>query len=279
VVPDDHEVEDNYAAMIRGNEIPALTTAQWTARRNAAYRAYYENMPLRPAQAPAGNGIPLHRRVRWGKLATFHLLDTRQFRDDQLCGDLTKVCPEANAPGRTITGAAQEQWLLNGLGQHYGTWDFLGQQVFFARLLQAGGSANMDAWDGYSACRDRIQQGWVDRAVRNPIVLTGDVHNAWANELKADYADPSSATVGTELVCTSITSGGNGTATTTIPYVGWNPHLKFYSNRRGYTRTTITPGQVRADFRSVATVTEHGAPVSTLKSFVILDGRPGLQTV
>ena len=87
VVPDDHEVENNYANMVRADSSPALTTAQWTARRTAAYQAYYENMPLRPAQAPSGNSIPLYRRVRWGKLATFHMLDTRQFRDDQACGD------------------------------------------------------------------------------------------------------------------------------------------------------------------------------------------------
>jgi len=64
VVPDDHEVENNYANMVRADSSPALTAAQWTARRTAAYRAYYENMPLRPAQAPSGNAIPLYRRVR-----------------------------------------------------------------------------------------------------------------------------------------------------------------------------------------------------------------------
>ncbi|MEU5566482.1 alkaline phosphatase D family protein [Micromonospora musae] len=277
VVPDDHEVENNYANMVRADSSPALTAAQWTARRTAAYRAYYENMPLRPTSAPAGNSIPLYRRVRWGQLATFHMLDTRQFRDDQACGDGWKVCSDADLGTRSLTGAAQETWLLDGLAQHYGTWDILGQQVFFARQLDANGAANMDAWDGYRASRARIQTGWQQRGVRNPVVLTGDVHNSWANELKADYANPSSATIGTELVCTSITSGGNGSATTTIPNAATNPHLKFYSNRRGYVRTTISRSQIRADFRSVNTVTEHGAAVSTARSFVILDGRPGLQ--
>jgi alkaline phosphatase D len=277
VVPDDHEVENNYANMVRADSSPALTTAQWTARRTAAYRAYYENMPLRPAQAPSGNSIPLYRRVRWGKLATFHMLDTRQFRDDQACGDGRKVCSDADLPSRTLTGAAQEAWLLDGLGQHLATWDILGQQVFFARQFDASGAASMDAWDGYRASRARVQQGWIDRQVRNPLVLTGDVHSAWANDLKADYDSGSSATIGTELVCTSIASGGDGSATTTIPYASTNPHLKFYSARRGYTLATVGPSQVRADFRAVPFVTEHDAAVSTVKSFVILDGRPGLQ--
>jgi alkaline phosphatase D len=253
-----------------------LSTAQWAARRAAAYRAYYEHMPLRAASTPAANSIALYRRVRWGRLATFHMLDTRQLRDDQACGDGFKVCADADLPSRTLTGAAQEAWLLDGFAQHLGVWDILGQQVFFAREFDASGAANMDAWDGYRASRARIQQGWIDRAVRNPVVLTGDVHSAWANDLKADYADPSSATIGTELVCTSISSGGNGSGSTTILHGSTNPHLRFYSARRGYVRTTITPTHLVADFRCVVTVTEHGAPVTTVRSFVVQDGRPGL---
>ncbi|WP_435795576.1 alkaline phosphatase D family protein [Micromonospora luteifusca] len=277
VVPDDHEVENNYANMVRNDSSPTLTAAQWTARRTAAYRAYYENMPLRPASAATGNSIPLYRRVRWGQLATFHMLDTRQFRDDQACGDGWKVCADADLASRSLTGATQEAWLLDGLAQRYGTWDILGQQVFFARQFDASGAASMDAWDGYRASRSRIQTGWQQRGVRNPLVLTGDVHKSWANELKADYANPSSATIGTELVCTSISSTGNGSGSTTIPNAATNPHLKFYSDRRGYVRTTISRSQVRADFRAVNTVTEHGAAASTVRSFVILDGQPGLQ--
>ncbi|GIE89093.1 alkaline phosphatase D family protein [Actinoplanes regularis] len=279
VVPDDHEVENNYANMVRADNSPALTAAQWTARRTAAYRAYYENMPLRPAQAPSGNSIPLYRRVRWGNLATFHMLDTRQFRDDQACGDGWQACADADLPSRSLTGAAQEAWLLDGLAEHAATWDILGQQVFFARRFDTAGAAAMDAWDGYRASRSRIQQGWRDRAVRNPLVLTGDVHRAWANNLMADYANPNSAVIGTELVCTSIASGGDGSTTSTIPDVANNPHLKFYSNLRGYTLTTISPSQVRADFRAVPLVSEHGAAVSTLKSFAILDGVPGLEAL
>jgi alkaline phosphatase D len=207
------------------------------------------------------------------------MLDTRQFRDDQACGDGNKVCADADLASRSLTGAAQEAWLLDGLAQHYGTWDILGQQVFFARQFNAAGAANMDAWDGYRASRSRIQQGWVQRGVRNPLVLTGDVHQGWGTELKADYANPGSATIGTELVCTSITSNGNGTTATAIPNVATNPHLKFFSDRRGYVRTTISPAQVQADFRAVATVTEHGAPVTTAGSFVIADGQPGLHRV
>ncbi|MEV0284474.1 alkaline phosphatase D family protein [Kribbella sp. NPDC050820] len=278
VVPDDHEVENNYANMVRADSTPSLTTAQWTARRTAAYRAYYENMPLRPAQASNGNSIPLYRRLRWGNLATFHMLDTRQYRNDQACGDGWKVCSDADLASRSLPGNAQETWLLDGLAQHYGTWDIIGQQVFFARRFNASG-ASMDSWDGYRASRARIQQGWVARGTRNPVVLTGDVHRAWASDLKADYNNASSATIGSELVTSSVTSSGDGDGSTTIPDVGTNPWLRFYNNRRGYVRTTISPTQLRADFRAVAKVSEHGAAASTVKSFVIEEGQPGLQAV
>jgi alkaline phosphatase D len=112
--------------------------------------------------------------------------------------------------------------------------------------------------------------------VRNPVVLTGDVHRAYANNLKADYRNPSSATIGTELVCTSISSTGDGNGSTAIPNAATNPHVKFFCDRRGYVRTTVTPAHIAADFRSVAMVTEHGAPVTTTRSFVIQNGQPGL---
>ena len=279
VVPDDHEVENNYANMVRANNSPALTTAQWTARRTAAYQAYYENMPLRPAQQNSGNSIPLFRLVRWGNLAAFHMLDTRQYRNDQACGDGWQVCSDADLASRSLPGNAQETWLLDGLGQHYATWDIIGQQVFFARRFDAAGAASMDSWDGYRASRARIQTGWVQRGTRNPVVLTGDVHRAWGNNLIADYANPNSAIIGTELVTSSVGSGGNGSGATAIPDGATNPHLKFYSDHRGYIRTTISPTEMRADFRAVTKITEHGVPATTLKSFVIADGRPGLQAV
>ena len=269
VVPDDHDVENDFAGYHRLDNIPPLTDAQWKARRAAAYRAYYEHQPLRPGS--------LFRRVRWGRLATFHMLDTRQFRDPQVCGGTWKACPDADRPGRSITGAAQEKWLLDGLAARTGTWDLIGQQVFFAQRLDARGAGAMDYWDGYRASRERLQKGWADRKVRNPVVLTGDIHSAWANELKADYRDPRSRTIGTELVCTSITSRGDGTATGTIPLGATNPHLKFYSDRRGYVRTTIGRAQIRVDFRGLDAVSKPGLPARTLKSFTILDGQPGLR--
>jgi alkaline phosphatase D len=278
VVPDDHEVENNYAGMVRHTgESPTLTQQEWVDRRTAAYRAFYENMPLRPAQKYNGNSIPLYRRVYWGQLATFHMLDTRQFRTDQACGDGRQAPSCGDGASRTLPGIVQEDWLLEGLAQHSATWDLIGQQVFFARHIDANGKVSMDKWDGYTASRARIQNGWVQRGTRNPVVLTGDVHQHWASDLKADYLSASSPVIGAELITTSVTSGGDEALSTTIPNGPGNPHVKFFANARGYVRTTISPTQIRADFRRVSLVGEHDSVASTLKSIAILDGQRGLQ--
>ncbi|GLZ60166.1 alkaline phosphatase D [Micromonospora sp. NBRC 107095] len=276
VVFDDHEVENNWA-----DEVPEAPDPEFPARRAAAFQAYYENMPLRRTSIPRGIDMQLYRRVRWGRLATFHMLDTRQYRDDQACGDGYRDCAAASDPARSITGAAQEAWLLDGFRRSDAQWDILGQQVFFAQRDNNSGPltvTSMDAWDGYVASRDRITRGWLAAGVRNPVVLTGDVHAHWASDLKLDYADPTSRTVGTELVCSSITSTGDGadSASGSHPWFAFNPHLRFQNNLRGYVRTTITPGQLTADFDVLPYVSRPDAPAYTRASFVIEDRVPGL---
>ena len=157
----------------------------------------------------------------------------------------------------------------------------LGQQVFFAQRDRDAGPltvTSMDAWDGYLASRERITRGWVDAGVRNPVVLTGDVHVHWASDLKLDYTDPTSPTVGSELICSSVTSGGNGADSNPAdhPFLRINPHLRFYNNQRGYVLTHITPDQLQADFRVVPYVHQPGAPAHTRATFVIDDRVPGL---
>ena len=283
VIWDDHEVDNNWADEVP--EKPEIPQPDFLQRRAAAFQAYYENMPLRRTSVPRGIDLQLYRRVSWGQLASFHMLDTRQYRSDQACGDGAKSgCTERLDPSRTITGAEQEQWLLEGLGASAATWDVLGQQVFFAQRDFALGPeqrVSMDGWDGYKASRDRVLTGIAARGVRNPVVLTGDVHRHYANDLKADFDDPASATVGVELVTSSITSGADGSDRTraTDEQLTENPHIRFANSQRGYVSTRITPDQLRADFQVLPYVKRPGAPVSTRASFVVEEGRPGLNPV
>ncbi|MFI6789007.1 alkaline phosphatase D family protein [Nonomuraea sp. NPDC050383] len=280
VVWDDHELDNNWADEVP--EKPEVPQPNFLARREAAFRAYYENMPLRRTSIPRGIDMQLYRRIRWGRMATFHMLDTRQYRDDQGCGDGYRDCPEAVDPNRSITGSAQEAWLIDGFHKSRAQWDIIGQQVFFAQRDNNAGPAKItsqDAWDGYVASRRRITQGWVDADVRNAVVLTGDVHAHWASDLKLDYDDPTGPSVGSELVTTSITTGGDGADSdpASQPFLKINPHLKFYNNQRGYVLTKIERDALTADFKVVPQVRQPGAEVHTKATFVVEDRVPGVQ--
>ncbi|GAB4097847.1 alkaline phosphatase D family protein [Sinomonas halotolerans] len=284
VVWDDHEVDNNWAAGIPENSDPGQmndTAARFLERRAAAFKAYYENMPLRASAAAVGSDMQIYRRLAWGRLANFHMLDTRQYRDDQLAGDgWRENVSERFAESRTITGAAQERWLLDGFRASEARWDVLGQQVFFSerdrdRPLEVD-DVSMDGWDGYAASRRRITQGWIDAGVRNAVVLTGDVHRHWASDIRVDFKDTDAPVVGSELVCSSVTSNGDGSGSTTSSMMEWNPHLKYYSDRRGYVRTRITASSMSADFRVLDRVSTPGAAATTQASFEIADGTPGL---
>jgi len=279
---DDHEVDNNWA-----DEIPedGQPRSAFQRRREAAFQAYYEHMPLRRTSLPRGEALRLYRRIAYGDLATFNVLDTRQYRSNQPCGDVFNAdCPERQDRRRTITGARQERWLLDGLERSRTRWNVLAQQVFMAELDIRNGPEPgfaLDGWDGYVASRDRVLGGIAQREVANPVVLTGDVHANWAADLKANFADPASATLGSEFVVTSITSGGDGADVNPAARLvaAENPHVRFTNDQRGYARVELDRRQWRTDYRVVPYVKRPGAPVFTRQSFVIEAGRPGMQPV
>jgi alkaline phosphatase D len=153
--------------------------------------------------------------------------------------------------------------------------------VFFAQVdivRGAGRGFQLDTWDGYPASRDRVVDSWVAAGVRNPVVLTGDVHSHWAADIRRRPGDPAAPVVGTELVSSSISSGGDGwdSDPNTTALLGENPQLHFFNNRRGYVRARITATELTADFRALPYVQRPGAPAETRATFVVEDRRPGL---
>lgn len=280
---DDHEIQDNWAGEYPKNGVP---TDAWIARRTAAQKAYYENMPLRRTSAPGGSSMQLFRRLHWGDLATFHVLDTRQYRDLHACHDGGKTwwftdCAEQADPSRTMLGDRQEQWLLDGLTESNATWQLFAQSVFFAKRDNAAGpktTLGSDGWDGYRADRDTLVQAWDERGVANPVVLTGDVHVHFANELKADFWEPSSPTVGVELVSTSITSGGDGSDEVRgeKEVLAENPHIKYIRGRRGFVLSEYTPTELQVDFMTIPAVTVPDAEASVDRRYIVPAGEPAL---
>ncbi|WP_121610143.1 alkaline phosphatase D family protein [Mesobacillus foraminis] len=279
---DDHEVENNYA-----NVIPekGQSVEEFIKRRAAAYQVYYEHMPLRKSSLPHDGGMQLYRDFHYGDLASFFVLDTRQYRDDQANGDGTKAhTAESLDPKRTLLGAEQEQWLLNNLGNSKSKWNVLPQQIFFAQRNSGTSTAprfSMDSWDGYPAQRQRVTDYVKEKNINNLVVLTGDVHASWASNLTTDYNNPDAPIIGAEFVGTSITSGGDGSdvRADTEKFLTLNPHIKFFNNYRGYVRCRVTPEQWRADYRVVPYVTTPGADISTRASFIFEKNNEGIKEI
>ncbi|MFI5401274.1 MAG: alkaline phosphatase D family protein [SAR324 cluster bacterium] len=284
---DDHEVQNDYAGQYAQSfDDPA----KFLIRRAAAYRAFYEHQPLRPSLSlPRGPDLRLYDRFTYGRLAEIFMLDGRQYRSREACygppkkggGHLESdaACPERLDEARSMLGTAQEAWLSEGLARSRARWNVLGQGVMMAQLRQRLGGGSFaywtDRWDGYPAARTRLLRHLHDRRVPNPVVLSGDIHSFWANELKLDFDEPASPIVAAEFVGSSITSSGPnyGTFQRFLPD---NPHVRFFDSRvRGYVAVDLTPERMTARFRAISDRRDPQATVSTLRTFVVEDGRPG----
>jgi alkaline phosphatase D len=280
---DDHEVDNNYASDIPENTAgPSQgSSAEFLNRRARAYQAYYEHLPLRRRQRPMGPNALLYRRLRFGDLAKLSVLDTRQYRTDQPCGDGVKPrCAAALDPAATMTGPIQERWLLNGLDGSSARWNVIAQQTMFAEYDVAAGPAkafNLDQGDGYVAARNRILSFLAQRRPANPIVLSGDIHSSWVHDLKTDFTNPGSPTIGTEFVGTSISSDFPASSiarvTAALPD---NPHTKFFNGTlRGYVHCHLDRQRWTSAYRVVDTVRVPDVPTRTLAEFTVESTHPG----
>jgi alkaline phosphatase D len=284
---DDHEVQNDYADYWNQTFDDQST---FLKRRADAYQAFYEHMPLRPSLSrPSGPNLRIYDRFTFGDLAQFSVIDGRQYRSKPACygpgkkgrGHLetNMSCPERLEGGRSMIGEAQEAWLRDGLSASKSRWNVIAQDVLMAELRQKidGGETAYwtDDWNGYPASRARLLRHIHDAKVQNAVVLTGDIHAFFQNDLKLDFADPGSATVAAEFVGTSVTSPS-------APYeyfmkaIPDNPHIKFFDSRvRGYVSVDLTHEQCSARYQAISDVKDPNATVSTLRTFVAENGRPG----
>ncbi len=283
VTMDDHEVDNNWAADSPGLGIDIYRIpAMFRRRRAAAFQAMYEHQPLRIAQLPSGPAMRLHRRYRFGDLAEITMLDTRQHRDPQACdGSVTADCTDRLDADRTILGAQQRDWLLDGFTDSPARWQIIGNQVAMGQTDNDPGPevvVSTDSWDGYVADRNAVLGAAVDRGVRNLVVITGDRHQNIAADLRRDYSDPESPLVASEFTGTSITSAGDGTDMndTGRSLLAVNPDMKFFNAQRGYVRVDLDHQLWRNDFRVVPYIRRPGAPIHTRASFVVQDQVPGV---
>jgi alkaline phosphatase D len=278
---DDHDVQNDYAGLFAEDGTPPEVFGR---RRAAAYQAYFEHMPLRPSAMLGEGGMQMYRRLSWGDLATFHVLDDRQYRSDHACqvpGDLggRKVadCAELEAEDRTMLGPVQERWLDGSLAADKAQWTLLTQQTAFSRLdLQAGPGVALsnEGWDGYGAARRRLVSSLRRAAPRNPVFLGGDIHSFWANDVKADFDDRKSPVIASEFVTSAL-------ANAPLPPglfapADENPHVRFSDTvHQGYVRVSLDRKELNADMRMIEDQADPKSLGHSLKRFVVMDGRPG----
>lgn len=282
---DDHEVSNDYARDV--GEDPAVDGGP---RRLAAYQAYYEHMPLAAsALVERFSHVRMYRRHRIGDLATFIVLDDRQYRDRQACqpagrgGSSTvedNACPQRHDPNRTLLGAEQMAWLRRELQATRSRWTFIVQQTAFSRMLrnEKGRRYWTDGWDGYPAERARVLGFLGETHVSNPVLLGGDVHTTYVCDVKSDFDAARSPTIATEFCSTSITSTSGFDARRVAALRGANPHVLFGdSTHRGYLLADVGQSDLQVKLRAMDDVKQREPKVSTNGSWVVSNGRAGAQ--
>lgn len=288
---DDHEVENDYA-----NDRDLHLSANFMARRAAAYQAFYEHMPIRlasPGQTDYAR-FRIFQRFDWGRLARFHVLDDRQYRAYHACKDepagksgsvRRRDCAALRDPNRSMLGGEQEAWLAAGLDSSPARWNIIAQQTLMAQSTQTkivtpdDGRFWTDGWDGYPMARERLFGALAKSGAANPLVLSGDVHTFYATELRSDFYKPVSnanPVLATEFCGTSVTSGGRPQQRT-LEYVDMNPHIKYgRSDKRGFMLMEVAPERTTTHFVGLDDVRDAATKTQTLASFVVQAGLAGL---
>lgn len=311
---DDHEFA-NDAWMGGAQNHDDKTEGDWFARKAAAKQAHNEWLPVsgRPYQrydiGDLLSLITLDTRIE-GRDRQLDIFGAVKAAPDAKAALLAFRDGPWSDPKRNLLGPAQEQWLGDTLKSSVKAgfkWQVVAQQIVMGELMlppaalgwlapNAGKTVvnfvkigvlagainlpfNMDSWDGYAPARVRLYKS-AQAAKANLVVLSGDSHNGWANNL-THGGKP----VGVEFAGQAITSPGFESVLAIAPdkaageMVAFNPGLKWCDlSRRGYLTVTLTPEAARSDWvlldtirtRSVATgpaqavVAKHGSNKVTL---------------
>ena len=293
---DDHESTNDAYRGGAENHTPA-TEGDWQRREARAHRAYDEWMPTRMSgTARSGDGDRLYRSLRFGTLANVSMLDLRSYRSKQV--EQTSL-EDVDDPTRSITGDPQMAWLKQQLLTPRVQWKIVGNPVMIAPVVfpplpaeladavndvtgllpPDGVPYNVDQWDGYTADRRELFDHLADNGVTNTVFLTGDIHSAWACDLPLDAGTyPLSRTVGTEFVCTSVTSNNLDDITGSPPRTSSiaveegikasNRHVKHLNfDDHGYSVVDITPARLQMDYYKISDRADRRATSSWTQSW------------
>lgn len=274
LIPDDHDVQNDYAGD-QGVAYPDVDA--FLRRRAAAYQAWYEHLPVRAARRPAGSIQRMYRRIDIGDLVSMHLLDVRQYRSDQACqtptqgGGRVADCAERLLEERTMLGFAQERWLAAQLRQDPRRWTCIAQPLLMAPVeLQPGPEEGWwtDGWDGYPAARERLLAELPVFPASRSIVLSGDVHSFWANELHREAHVVDAVPAAVEFVTSSISASPVVADEALQRQVRAAAHVHYAESRyRGYLHCVVTPQAWEVECRAIESVARPDARMLRLRRF------------
>jgi alkaline phosphatase D len=294
---DDHEVDNDYAGLKGEHENCGTARAFFEARRAAAYQAWFEHMPVRPSRLLAGGEVRVYGTTDWGDLARIYLLDTRQYRSAQAC--TTSPTPERcdlragrkllfggggggeyrdptepacraalQDPAQTMLGAEQERWLDGAIAGSRARWNAIAQGVMFTTVAEGTPESPRiwtDCWAGYPLARERILSSLAKHGTSNPVILTGDIHSFWLNEVR----DRTGSTAALELVTSSIATSNSDKSA----FVRQNPHVVYHEGQHsGYVRCEFTRDALRADFVRVEDIRDPRTAWAVDAAFEIRGG-------
>ena len=270
---DDHESANDSWTDGAQNHNPSLE-GNWETRKASSKQAYFEWMPIR---LNSEDTLRIYRTIKYGDLMTLFMCDTRlEGRDEQVGA----TSPELNDPNRSLLGENQYGWLLSELQNSTSQWNILGQQVMMAPLEVFGLVLNPDQWDGYPAERERFYGDILNNNIENLVVLTGDIHTSWANNLPGEDYNSSTGqgSLGVEYVVTSVTSLGFPFNLPSVVITGANPHVQWANlTERGYLILDVNQNRVQGDWYLCESVFDPNTNFERAKSYYVNSGETFLR--
>lgn len=239
---DDHEsANDSYKDGAENHD--ASTEGPWSVRKDNSAQAYHEWLPIRSPKPGEGS---IYRAFQFGDLVNLPMIDSRIEGRDEQGGSA-----EANDPTRSMLGTEQYDWLVDNLKNSTCQWNVLGNQVMFAPLEAFGLAVNYDQWDGYAYEREQLMNEIVTNNINNFVVLTGDIHTSWVNDIPLNTYDPDDCTgsIGVEFVVTSVTSESFPINIGVSLIQSMNDHMQYINlAEKGYGILDINKTRTQFDF-------------------------------
>jgi len=200
---DDHEVQNNYANDAEDGGLP-LRSRFSRARRDAAYQAFFESMPV----FPRGRSR-IYRTQQHGRTVDLLMLDQRQYRANQPCGDALAFPCASWDRARSMLGRRQLAFVKQRLAASTAAWKVIGgQSLIMPNRVHDGQYQRFDSWQGYPREREELLQHLAQGGIKDVMFLAGDVHTFVAGDVCTGMgAGPS---VAAEFASGSVTSATVG---------------------------------------------------------------------